>query len=735
MKARKRRAIVLITTLVLTVVIVMFVGAVLVLGPGNLAAGQNTLYQGDARRAAESGATYALSQLRENPNWRGDKNRVTVTLPDLYVEEDNGNVVGLVRTPGGSWAQFRLRFNYQDGPAGPDNLDDPVGLTIDHPFMSINNLTAGTSTPVPRADGPGYSVTPTSATPFETPVWSVCLAVQGTAGPGCGVLTPSNLDPPLGGAVSRQVVEAIFQVPDMGPVVEESGSMSGSDFTVTLRDANGQMEVKSNSASTPRVRSKGALSVTWGDPNNPAPGEYRSPNGEVRCLNSQTGGFTANYDDSTPGGVTVTDEAPVDPFYELAWADVKKADPAGPKLAAGTYVWWEDGSLHYYDMSYTDYVNFITQPANNLDPGVTPPPLPEEVIQVDPAKHKLTITDSIYVDPTGNNSEFNVVARLGSQEAPPGDPEAVSGNDVAIASAIASNPSLLFQVLNATQTTNMDWDYTTPTGSVDLDWALGASAFSGTSINGASITSSWTPAQAVELQNGLLLLAGIPVPGYTPNNPDGQRTPINLPALASQFSIAGGGGSPNNGTIPIPAVADSLSAADLEIEFAPPAGTLAVLTAESNVRLTAAIKGQGGSITSGGEIRITGLGAQFSANEQSGVNMYAVGDIVFSTLDQPSPGVYSYRDVNLKGVIYTQGDFIARVGSPALPDSWGKVNLEGCLIAYGGDPSGAPGVNGKGHVDIRAEAVSLAFDPVYLGSLSALLPAGFSLTPLSWSSH
>ncbi len=149
-------------------------------------------------------------------------------------------------------------------------------------------------------------------------------------------------------------------------------------------------------------------------------------------------------------------------------------------------------------------------------------------------------------------------------------------------------------------------------------------------------------------------------------------------------------------------MADSLSAANLEVEFAPPDGRLAVLTSEGNVRLTSAIKGEGGSITSGGEIRITALGAQFSATEQSGVNMYAVGDIVFSTLDQPTPGNYAYRDVNLKGVIYTQGNFIAKVGSPALAGGWGTINLEGCLIAYGGDPSGPPGVNG-GNVDLRAE--------------------------------
>ncbi len=173
-------------------------------------------------------------------------------------------------------------------------------------------------------------------------------------------------------------------------------------------------------------------------------------------------------------------------------------------MAAGTYVWWEDGTLHYYDMNYTDYVNHITTPANNLDPGVVVDQsfLPPEVV-LDGSNHKITITDSVYVEPTANNTEFNVVARLGSQEAPPGDPEAAPAVDVtSAASYIASNPNVLFQVLDDTQPQNLDHDVLGPGGRLDVDYTQGDGSFRGTTINGQGVTSSFTPAQAVESKTG-----------------------------------------------------------------------------------------------------------------------------------------------------------------------------------------------------------------------------------------
>ncbi|MCE7869163.1 hypothetical protein DYH09_02165 [bacterium CPR1] len=229
-----------------------------------------------------------------------------------------------------------MRFNFQDGPAGGDGLSDP-GLTVNSPYLSVNNLIGAGPADVPRADGPGFSVTAASPVAFQTPVWSVCLAVEGKAGRGCSQLSPASPNAATGGA-TRKVLEAIYQIPNLGPTVETAASMAGNDFSVTLRPgSSGYVEVGSKDATTPTIRSKGLVRVENGDPAE----NYKSDKGEVK---SQDGNLTAVYDNTK---TSVTAEALIDPFYQLAWNEVRKASPSGPKLPAGTYVWWQDGSLHY----------------------------------------------------------------------------------------------------------------------------------------------------------------------------------------------------------------------------------------------------------------------------------------------------------------------------------------------------------------------------------------------------
>ncbi|MEW6282263.1 MAG: hypothetical protein AB1758_26895, partial [Candidatus Eremiobacterota bacterium] len=208
-------------------------------------------------------------------------------------------------------------------------------------------------------------------------------------------------------------------------------------------------------------------------------------------------------------------------------------------------------------------------------------------------------------------------------------------------------------------------------------------------------------------------------------------------AAAAQFGFGGGGGGGgvSNGQVDPPTVTDTLTASDLEIEFRPPPGGSAVLSSDGSIRLTGTITGQGGSITSGGSITVTGLGANLGAGQENPINMYAVGDIKFSALDEANPGQYTYRDVNLKGIVYTQGDFVARLGDASVPGTWGDMNLEGILIAYGGDPAGAPGAGGRGNIDILAANVSLAFSPVYAGALSQAPPPGFQIDCIAWSNR
>ncbi|MEW6279040.1 MAG: hypothetical protein AB1758_10480 [Candidatus Eremiobacterota bacterium] len=735
-----QRGIVLVTAMIVAVVAAMFLGAALVLGPASLGFAQDSRQAMDAQRAAESGVQYALARLKEDPAWAGTGNGVTVDTADLFVVEDNGNVIGLVRSPGCPWSQFRLRFNFQDGPGGLDGGDDPA-LLINHPFVSLSNLAGGASVPVPRADGPNFSVTAASRISHQTPIWSVSLAVEGRSGPGLRP-SPANPDPPLAlGGVTARHVEGVYQVPGLGPTVEEAGSMAGSDFSADLRVGGKAVTVESKDKTrTPRVRTKGTIQVVGGD----AAANYVSKDGEVK---SSDDNLAATYD---PSKVSVELENPGDPFYELAWADVKKAPTGAPTMAGGTYVWWDDGSLHYYDMTFDQYKTFIANPANATDPGATPSLPPEVQIVGDPSKGKmkLKLTDSINVVPSkgAKVEEIAVIPREGAPDLPPGDPEAgYTGGAPGVAAAIASDPEKVIKFLLATQGPSGQIDINDPfNGSaevVEIIWGPSGS-YTG---NGSAVTTldSYDNGTTMfhvgtDIVTGSGTLEQLIHYTLDPSAYSGWSTPVYAPApTAADTAATAVGLTSDNGKVDVPGVDDTLTASNLEMEFAPPSGGSIALTATGDVRLVGSVKGKGASIVSQGNIRVTGMGAEFSSgiSSEDAVNMFSEKDIVFSTLDETTPGSYEFRDVKLKGIIYAQGDFVARLGSQALPSKWGNFDLEGVLIAYGGKPGQSPGQGGKGKIDLRAEEVKLKFDPVYIGALSSKLPADFQLRPISWDNH
>lgn len=725
---RARHGIVLVISIVLAVVMVMFVGAAINLGVGSLGAGQLGRYQLDAERAAQSGVEYCLTQLKADPTWRGDLNLVTVNRPDLVVREDEGNIVGLLRGQDGSWSQFRCRFNYQDGPGGGDGFAGDPAFTIDHPYVSVNNLQGPVPIDLPRADGPAYSVTPTSAVAFQVPTWSVSLAVEGRAGlrqvdPG----TPEVLFP---AAAQGRVVEAVYQIAGAaGAVVEEAGSMAGQDFTVDLGTGGGQVLVTSASPDTPRIRAKGEASVTGGaNPN------YLSPDGEVRTLANPTPTLDAAYDS---GQVAVVEEPAYDPFYQLTWSQVRQAAP-GNGLPGGTYVWWDNGTLHYYDMAYSDYVTYMQDPANVNDPGVEPAPLPPVVQLEDVGGVKtLVVTGDVQVEPSVSGEDsLAVIPRMGAEEAPPGDPEGDGGGDLAASAATTLTAStgtggLYHQFLLL---------YQGPSGEIDIETNTNGSDFAEVQWSGSSISFSLTNGATAEDLMHKIWDTSYGGPDWqwdgtaNQNYGSSQYAPVAFDpaAAASFFGITGGG--PPAGAVDPPGVSDALTASEVALKFDPPDASSAVISAPGDIRLTGSVAGEGGSLVSGGSIRVTGLGASF-AGQDNPVNMYAVGDIYFSTLDETGQGEYAYADINLKGIVYTQGDFIARLGSPELPDAWGNLNLEGTLIAYGGDPAGSPGANGKGAINLRAGSVNIVYSSAYTGSLFATPPPDFEVTRISWSNR
>ena len=159
-----------------------------------------------------------------------------------------------------------------------------------------------------------------------------------------------------------------------------------------------------------------------------------------------------------------------------------------------------------------------------------------------------------------------------------------------------------------------------------------------------------------------------------------------------------------------------------------------MLSTTGDMRIGAAIQAEGGALTSEQQIRVVGLGATdllANPNAEEGVNIYAKGDVVFSTLEQ-NGDQWDYMDVQLNGMIYTQGNFKAKLGMDS-PDvsRWGIFNLTGALVAYGGDPDGQdPGANGEGNFSLNAETSHIQFDPNYIGQLLKELPADPTFTTI-----
>ncbi len=702
-------------SIVLSVVMAMFVGAALSLGPAHLGAGALTINQLDAQRAAESGVEYGLSQLRKNPDWRGNENRITVNSPDLFVQEDNGNVVGLVRTPSGEWSQFKIRFNYQDGSGNGDGLDDPTLLRVDNPFVSVNNLRGGVPAEVPRADGAGWSVTSTSRRPYTCPLWSACLAVEGRAGQLDA--TPAN---PLGspGRGTVRTVETLCQVPDMGELVDDAGTMAAREMQVSLPPGKDHAVTvtSKDKGRLASVRSKASINVSGGDTVN-----YVS-SGEVatsdRTLNAR---YTS--------GLSLRQEKPIDPFYQLAWDQVKTANPAGKTLDAGVYVWWEqDKALHYYDMNYADYVQHIRN--NPTDPGV-PAVLPSSIKPT--SNYDLQIVESTYVKATATTDDLSIITRTGAPlDVPP--PPAAGGRAAtdSIAGDVMASGDLVPVLTSTNQANNGQLDV--------IDSATGQPVFSlaWDNLDGqlADPQARFSPVGNVSEYDATRFFLDpslYPKWQIASTSTGYVQASSTVTMNAASTMRVKSGAAP--GTINPPGISDQVDASDLKIEFKGDQ-SLVVLSSPGDLRLTGAVTGKGGSMTAAGDIRLVGVGsgqlASLPTGDQGdGVNLYASGNVFLNSMTAKN-GTYGFRDVHFKGVIYTWGNFSAHLASPAVRDA-GSLKLEGTLIAYGGDPKQAPGSNGRGAVSVQAREVDLKFDPSYLGGLSQVLPANFQLKPISWN--
>lgn len=729
----RRRGIFFISVLVTSLLLAMLVGAALQSGIWGLKRGQN---QGDvaaARRAAAGGVEYALARLRDNPQWKANTAKTTtVNEPGFFVVEEYGNVVGVLDC-GGQVSQFRIRFNYNDGTPGGDGMANASSsMGIPSGLVSFNNMLANGVAEVPRADGPGNSVPSSPNVYTNIPGHSVFLVVEGRCGDWLAGADPANPNPapPVMGGYSASQVESVYKVANASGGGTAAVGASAGNFKATVGTSNKKDNLTLDSASgsvVGRLRSRANLTVAGGQS-----GEYNlvagKGGGEYRAL----GTHSSNPDPSVVNHA----ETPSDSLYPIPWSQVHTADGSNV-LPAGTYVFWDDGSLHYFDMSVADYYNFMANPLNHGNAGQAVN-LPSTVVASSSnsganLKAKLTITGDTLVAAATNTTSLAVIPQKGVDAGPGaggGAPSAAS-----IASAISSGTSLI------TQTTwNMPLSsqitVTAPAGYNLLNnvaqWAAGQGV-------GTYSSGNWNLPVGGALNNlgsagavGNIDLAGLglltsQISLYIAANPNDP----NWASFAGAMSMAA-----STRREEIPGVSSLARPQNIEVKFDAPGNGSATLTGPGDITLASKVSGNGASITAEGNLNLLGLGVDLSAltNPTEGVSLYSKKDVTISTYDKGSGG--KYHDVSLKGVVYAWGNFKALLGSNSLAESkWGKLKLTGAMIAYGKDPADLVSSTTAGDIEVLARDAALKYDPAYLLDFSNTLPANISMLRVRWSEN
>ncbi len=100
---KKSRGIFLVSVMFVAMLAAMFVGAALELAPGGLGRARQNGDSLMAQKASRSGIEYALTRLRQDARWCGASNRVVVDTPDFFVTENDGMVIGWLKTRAARW--------------------------------------------------------------------------------------------------------------------------------------------------------------------------------------------------------------------------------------------------------------------------------------------------------------------------------------------------------------------------------------------------------------------------------------------------------------------------------------------------------------------------------------------------------------------------------------------------------------------------------------------------------
>ena len=375
MRNKYKQGIVLITTMLTVVLVIMLLSSVVYSNFGNMRLTSNFYGREEAIMAAQSGVEYALTKLQNNIAWQGDdKNYLLASAAKgVKIVENSGNVWGMLITPNGRRSFFRIKFNYEDGPDGFDNMDNTTdkNYIIRSPYVSVNNLYSRSMRTVYTAPLNGVLRTQKykdeykrerikaagNTKSYELPKSTCALIVEGFSGAGVRDLDLAKMNElqkyldhskGLGNNIVSNVVEVYLTFDPSfactSSVLGAGGKISAQASNISIKNAQGN--------AAPRLRSLKDLSLTYKNISFGKGQAIVSGNFYKNGIETKAGTVSgSNY------SVIKASEEDTDDIAQIKWDDVTKADSEGQEcttIKGGVYIWRKNEHNNNYTLTRYD---------------------------------------------------------------------------------------------------------------------------------------------------------------------------------------------------------------------------------------------------------------------------------------------------------------------------------------------------------------------------------------------
>lgn len=712
-----KRGLLLLSVLFFTVLIAMFVSAAVAFAPSGFARSETDRATQAADAAARSGIEWVRNRISADPRWCASITR-DFNTDDLRVHEQQGLVTGWLRQ-GSEWSRFRVRFNYQDGAARVDSRSDGMSnpnaanTCVDFPYVSCNNLGGDRDRAVPVAMDGSRTTSSFNWSNTQLTIPRNTMLVSCEGGSGKNVTLGSNGFPTtFSGGFRRKIVQTVFRFGSAGQVAD-AAVMSAGDLNIISADGNKALLKSSPSTETARVRSKGKLEAY--------PGVY-SARGDLRFHNlASNAGVLA-------GSVSTGDEPLLAPFYQIPESKLKI--PETPvTLPAGVYEVDILGRVSFYARNYEQWASG--------DKGTSVPfTLPSGMQMVKKADGgsgplwSLQVTADVQVQEHDGISDLALVPDGGA-------PQSRDYGGVRKTSSVTL--------------TSADTDVVTSL----LPEADGVARSVGTGVADAYRSAMVASGARPEVSSGGDELSfpvqddqgndtggRIKITGDTISLVGNSESKSRLAAMmtskvaddAVTLVQAVKGNTDELEAVKLGADANQLTSSqklhpdDLQLNLQGDGVDGLILKGPGNLIFGSQVLGQGGALVSQKDVRLIGTSTDLSSAPDVGLglNCYAKHDFIVDSYQVNGPGQIGFGKVNLTGVVYAWNNITisAGTGTNAQP-----FTFRGAMIAYGGNPAGAP-MQWSAQTNIQATTISVTYDPSYVSALTSSGP--YFLQTLSW---